>query len=266
MSVPHYLSQMPQYMRIEGITNTADIVTPIYTLLEAAGWDNIGGTNDPVYRSPINTFGRYITVELNPDDGTNLQLTAIDDLIRTLPIPRLNVSGTVVFDIWCGAGYLFIQNTTNSEYIVVILLDTFPEDQDSHPNIQAITGSRSSDGTFLSNNLSNWSVYNVQTPAYESLSTVPVGVIDSTSTGTGTAAVGQTTIGTRKEWPIFMFGNDNPDWRLRGRIPNMLLFNIDAGATSGLKIPVVFDEADTRHFRVTVMTMYRGWLLGIRED
>jgi hypothetical protein len=263
MPVPSYLSQNPNYDRIEEVTDTATLIAPIQALLEARGWTDEGGG---IHKSPVTADGRYFTVEFDSDDGSNLRLAVEDDLARAAQIARFDISGTVVIDVWCGAGYLFVQNTTDGEWFAVALLDTFPEAGDSHPNVVAVGGFRTGDGTQTNATPFIWSVYDEQSEAYTALTGEAIGFLETQSLGVNTAPIGTTAIGTRREWPLLVFGNDNTQIRLRGRVPNMLLFSVVGGASPGMRIPVVFDEADTRTFAVTSITAGRGWRLGIRED
>jgi hypothetical protein len=263
MPIPPYLAMTPFYDKFSGIDDTSDVSAAILGLLDDAGWSDQGGG---VRKSPVTPDGRYMTVELDSDDGSNLQLIVTDDLLRQAPVGRLNLSGTAVFEVWCGAGYLFIQNTTEDEWLACALLNTHPEAQDSHPNVVAVAASRTDDGTLTNGTPLIWSVYSEQAADYTVLTTESLMILEPQNIGTNTAAVGKTAIGTRREWPLLVMGNDNTEYRLRGRIPNMLLFAAAGGASPGMRIPVAFDEADTRTFAVTSVTAGRGWRLGIRED
>lgn len=257
MAAPSFLQGNVRYKETTGITDVQTIIDDAVAEAVALtpAWTN-PSTGKIV--SPVDSFGRYIELQLTRVSATVLEVVMTDPSARTLT-RRANISGTVTCDFYIGQWHFCLDWSSGEGYYACIL-DLSPEDGDAHDKWVFVSGPRDGVGTLdimggVHNLADGFVIRSAGT--YARLATgsnirwiVPVVAEGGSGNTEGDGGAFQTLGGSVLWSPLIVYGDSaTNDFRIRGRMPQILTTGRQhVGANSEYPIPV--DESTTGTFRV----------------
>lgn len=257
MATPSFLQGNVRYKQTTGITDVQTIIDDAVTEATALTppWTNPSAGK---IVSPVDSFGRYIELQMTKISATVLEVVMTDPFARTLT-RRANISGTVTCDFYIGQWHFGLDWSSGEGYYACIL-DLSPEDGDAHNKWVFVTAPRDGTGTLDiaggAHNLSDgFVIRSAGTYARYSVGSNYIWATAANSEGgsgnvEGDGGANQTLAGSVIWSPIVVFGDSaTNDFRIRGRIPQMLSTG-KQHVSAGGEYPIPVDESTTGTFRV----------------
>jgi len=154
MSVANFLDTAYYHEFLYDIYDTQDILDELATYLPACGWTANGSDS---YTSPVDSDGRFMTIEFTRVDANYLQMDVLDQNDFTVSQRRMYISSTDPsrVSIFVGPFHFCLDaarlGSTTGEWLAAGMLDNSPEDQSASDRYVYGQGSRNSSGTFSYN-------------------------------------------------------------------------------------------------------------------
>jgi hypothetical protein len=146
MTAPAFLASTFSYTSVTGLTDCANILTPIGSALVAIGWSSEGSE---VYKSPVDADGRFFKITQAAPAAGKYELTVTDDTTTTVGIRRAQINTTAgasnTVHIFAGSHHIHIDFQTgvqSGEEVGGGLLDLSPESQVAHAKYTYGEGTR----------------------------------------------------------------------------------------------------------------------------
>jgi len=244
VALPAYFQQTPFFLGVTGVSDVQQVIDAIKGVsgVALAGWTNPSGD---IVRTPVNSVGQYIQVELTRGSATTLTSIMRDDLGVATVATSFVISGTVTVDIYFGVGYLYFEGTSGTNFNLFSLLALAPEAQNAH-RAYAFAMSNNS-------NTQTGCAFNLSTGAYDAVF-AGFGRIQqfvAREYAAAQPAICQTPSGYRRWYPMIIccVNGANTFMVMAGRVPNFILIN-GGIVNPGDRFVIPIDEATTAEFVV----------------
>lgn len=262
MSIPPYI-QTPYYYVNTAVNDVQDILDDLSVKLQAIGWVEYG---PGIYETPVDAWGRYLTMFFTRHSATNLELVILDDGKVWSAAYRIFITGTQTIKYYYGASYVHIVNASDAgpygEFLWASMLTLAPESETSHNRYCAMYGGRYSDGGSSSTaGLLYASVRFSLGDRYPSIYETQGGIMTiGFVAGVSNAAVGLLTFagGFRLAPCMIYHTNQNSEYVPFGRLYNRVLCHKDIAI--GTRITAQLSEDTSGVFEVINIPSYNWYM------
>lgn len=283
MAIPSFLNTAFAFTALPGTTvDVQDIINAIDTMLTVTlpstptavfpsgeRWTNLGGG---VYKSPLDTAGRFMTVKVTRTTITRLGWEVSDPTGILFTVEIDIAAGGSACNIYGGPGHLVVEanNAGSWEVARAFIVDPTPEPLGSYPVYVWGTGRRTSAGALIASaDLWRFWCGRYYGGTVVSAAGTPSGVINGPPVCAGTDNVNmklRTEAGSDVAFPYFM----SPDissgantFLNGGRLYQTIVVDFDFGAGADVTVPI--DTGVTGVFRVTRMTSAAPRTFAVRK-
>jgi hypothetical protein len=248
MSIPVFLSSSFYYFSRDGVVDVQTIMDDFaaQVLANVPVWTNPSGT---VYKSPVDGYGRFFSVELGRVDATRMSIIVKDQNGIILMSRRLNIraAGNAV-RIYTGQFHCCIDVTTfdaEPEQFFAGILDLSPEPQNAHTRYAYCYSTRDSCDVYSA----HWFMFSYMIDGTTVQNYQRGNTYTASVSGYATPAIDA--MGYWTAQPVMFYARPAPsgDYRYAGRLYHTIVIS-QLIAEPGAEIVFPIDAGVTGTFRV----------------